>query len=278
MGYWQWKVRPRSFPSRRVFGFIPFAGKSTSALRVLERIAIRHESVTKEVDIIESRLREGRSMIMRDNVELRLLYEQVETQKLPIQKNVYLGELMMERLAGAIQPNDDAAKAERLRTALHDVSMRVQDLRIMEEVHIQFFVTIEMTRQNNARLGQAVDRTLDLGANVVMMALAIQAALARQKRVLEATQRTREFLGNLILANAAAIKRHTVEIGDVYNSPVIAVEKIAQAHNDLVEAMDAVERLKQEGIDTARENITKLSELSAGLSDRVSELPEPARK
>ena len=110
------------------------------------------------------------------------------------------------------------------------------------------------------------------------LVLAIQAALARQKRVLEATQRTREFLGNLILANAAAIKRHTVEIGDVYNSPVIAVQKIAQAHNDLVEAMDAVERLKQVGIDDARENITKLGELSAGLSDRVSELPEPARK
>ena len=156
--------------------------------------------------------------------------------------------------------------------------MRVQDLRIMEEVHIQFFVTIEMTRQNNARLGQAVDRTLDLGANVVMLALAIQAALARQQRVLEATQRTREFLGNLILANAAAIQRHTVEIGDVYNSPVIAVEKIAQAHTDLIEAMDAVERLKQEGIDTARENITKLSELSADLSHRAGGLPEPARK
>ena len=63
-----------------------------------------------------------------------------------------------------------------------------------------------------------------------------------------------------------------------YNSPVIAVQKIAQAHNDLVEAVDAMERLKQEGIDAARENITKLSELSAGLSDRVSGLPEPERK
>ena len=95
---------------RRLFGFIPFAGKSSSALRVLERIAIRHESVTKEVDIIEARLREWRSMIMRDNVELRQLYEQVETQKLPIQKNAYLGELMMERLAVVLQPTEDATK------------------------------------------------------------------------------------------------------------------------------------------------------------------------
>lgn len=63
-----------------------------------------------------------------------------------------------------------------------------------------------------------------------MVGLAIQSALSRQRRVLEATRRTREFLGNLIVANAASIRHDTQEIGDVYNNPVIALEKIAQAH------------------------------------------------
>jgi uncharacterized protein YaaN involved in tellurite resistance len=138
----------------------------------------------------------------------------------------------------------------------------------MEAVHTQFFVSIEMTRQNNNRLGQSVERTLALGSNVVMVGLAIQSALIRQKRVLEATQRTREFLGNLIVANAASIRQHTQEIGDVYNNPVIAIDKITQAHNDLMEAMDMADRLKQEGIDGARENIAKLSKLSADLQER----------
>ena len=83
----------------------------------------------------------------------------------------------------------------------------------------------------------------------------------RQKKVMEATQRTREFLGVLIAANAVAIRQHTEEIGELYNNPVIAMDKITQAHNDLMEAMDTADRLKQEGIDTARENIAKLSQL-----------------
>ena len=144
----------------------------------------------------------------------------------------------------------------------------------MEEVHVQFFVSIEMTRQNNSRLGQAVERTLSLATNVVTVGLAIQAALARQKRVLEATKRTREFLGNMIVANAVAIKQHTAEIGDVYNNPVIAIDKLTQAHNELIEAMDLADRLKQEGIDAARENIAKLSQLSGDLQQRVSGLRE----
>ena len=257
---------------RKVLSWVPFIGRFTPALKVLEKIAIRYEPVSKQVTMIETKLREGRQMLARDNVELRKLYEQVEEQQLPIQKNAYMGELVMGQLDELLGRTDEALKAERVRNALHDVSMRVQDLRTMEEVHIQFFVSIEMTRQNNNRLGQSVERTLTLGSTVVMVGLAIQSALTRQRRVMEATQRTREFLGNLIVANAASIKQHTQEIGDLYNNPVIAIDKITQAHNDLIEAMNEADRLKQEGIDSARENIAKLSQLSADLQQRSTGL------
>ena len=259
------EMRQATFMSR-LLSKLPFVGNP--ALKALERIAIRYEPVSKQVSIIETQLREGRTMLAKDNVELRMLYGQVEAQQLPIQKNAYMGELVMEQLDELLKRTEDALKGERVRNSLHDVSMRVQDLRTMEAVHTQFFVSIEMTRQNNNRLGQSVERTLALGSNVVMVGLAIQSALIRQKRVLEATQRTREFLGNLIVANAASIRQHTQEIGDVYNNPVIAIDKITQAHNDLMEAMDMADRLKQEGIDGARENIAKLSKLSADLQER----------
>jgi uncharacterized protein YaaN involved in tellurite resistance len=122
-----------------------------------------------------------------------------------------------------------------------------------------------------------VEQTLTLATNVVTVGLAIQSAQIRQKRVLEATRRTREFLGDLVALNAAAIRRHTQEIGDLYNSPVIALEKITQAHNDLVEALDAAGRLRQEGIESSRENIAKLSEMSGALERKVSGLPEDGR-
>ena len=257
---------------RRIFGFIPVLGNP--AVKALEKIAIRYEPVSKQVTMIETKLREGRTMLARDNVELRQLYEQVESQQLPIQKNAYMGELVMQQLDQVLEGAEDALKKERVRNALHDVAMRVQDLRTMEEVYVQFFVSIEMTRQNNNRLGQSVERTIALGSNVVMVGLAIQSALTRQRRVMEATQRTREFLGNLIVANAASIKQHTEEIGDLYNNPVIAIDMITQAHNDLIEAMDTADRLKSEGIVTARENIAKLSQLSADMQERSQGLRE----
>lgn len=265
-----------SHPSlfERLLDILPFRRR---LLRLLEKIAVRYEPISRQVVFIETRLRQGRIMLTRDNVELRKLYEQVESQQPAVRKNAYLGELLMQEFQELMERTVEPRKMEKIQSALHDIAMRVQDLRTMEEVHSQFFVSIEMTRQNNTRLGQAVERTLTLATNVVMVGLAIQVALARQKRVLEATQRTREFLGDMIVSNAETIKRHTQEIGDVYNEPVIAVEKITQAHDALLEAIDMANRLKQEGIASARENISRLSRLAGVLDERFAgmrELPE----
>ena len=259
---------------RKLFGFLPFIEKLPSLLKILERIAIRYETVSRQVLVVETKLREGRSMLRRDNIELRKLFEQVEVQQLPIRKSAYIGIHLMQQLSRLLRTLDDPIEQERITNALHDVSMRVQDLRTMEEVHIQFFVSIEMTRQNNNRLAQSVDRTLSLASNMVMVGLAIQTALARQKKILEATQRTQEFLGSMIISNARAIKRYTEEIGDIYNNPVVAVEKITQAHNDLIQAMEIANQLKQQGIEFARENIAKLSQLTADLQGRSQGLVE----
>jgi uncharacterized protein YaaN involved in tellurite resistance len=186
-----------------------------------------------------------------------------------VRKNAYLADLVAERLDQMLSELSDERERGRVEAALYDVVTRAQDLHVMEEVQAQFFVSLEMTRQNNTRLGQAVERTLTLATNVVMVGLAIQSALVRQRRVLEATRRTREFVGNLLVANAAAMREHTAEIGDVYSSPVIALDKLQRAHGDLVEAIAGVARQRTEGIAAAREHIAQLATLAGDLQNRA---------
>ena len=270
------QIDPHATPKSvwdRIYNLVPFFGRY-NPVRVLQRIALRYEPVSRQITTIETRLRDGHSLLIRDNIELRKLYEQLEVQQPAVQKNSYLGELLMQELEKLMEQTPDPMKRERIRAALHDVAIRVQDLRTMEEVYLQYFVGIEISRQNNNRLGQAIERTLTLATNVVTVGLAIQSALVRQRSVMEATRRTREFLGTLITANAAAIKIHTREIGDLYSNPIIAIDKITQAHTDLIEALDTADRLRQQGIETAKENITKLTELSIVLMQRVNNLLE----
>ena len=60
------------------------------------------------------------------------------------------------------------------------------------------------------------------------------------------------------------------KIGDVYKNPVVAIEKLQQAHQDLAEALDIADRLKTKGIETARQNIGKLSELTVEIEQKTS--------
>ena len=93
--------------AKKLFRMIPLIGKFNPAFKVLERIAIRYEPVSKQVSVIESRLREGRQMLTRANVEMRKLYEQIEVQQIPILKNAYLGELLMQQLGEVLEKIDD---------------------------------------------------------------------------------------------------------------------------------------------------------------------------
>ena len=200
--------------------------RDNAMVRALKKVALRYEPVSKQITVIEAKLREGRTLLARDNVELRRLYEDVEAQQQAIQRQMFLGELLLHDLSPLLDETDEPLERDRIQAAVHDVATRLQDLHTMQEVHVQYFVSIELTRQNNNRLGQAVDRTLALATNVVTIGLAIQAALVRQARVREATERTREFLGEMIVQNAGAIRRQTEEIGDLYNEPVIAMDKL----------------------------------------------------
>jgi len=245
-------------------------------VNTLKKIAIRYEPVSKQVTVIETRLREGRLLLTRDNIEMRKLVEQVESQQTPLRKNAYLGELLLQELDKALAKTEDPQKRGRIQNALNDVITRVQDLRFTEEVHVQLMASLEMTRQNNTRLGQALERTLTLATNMVMVGLAIQAALVRQSQVLQATQQTREFMGKVLVDNAAAINRHTAEIGNIYNSPVIALDKLTQAHNELIDAINLADQLKAEGIASARENIDRVAKLAGDLERRMDGLRDPS--
>ena len=158
---------------------------------------------------------------------------------------------------------------------MFDLAMRIQDLHTMREVHEQFFVSIELTRVNNSRLSQAIDRTLTLTTSTLTVGLALQSALSNQRRVLDANRRTREFLGDLVVANAASIKQQAKEIGDAAKEPVIALEKLEQAHRDLEEAIEIAASLEVEGTAQAKANIQRLEQMTDQLSRRSTALPEP---
>lgn len=256
------KIEKKGFFSK-LLGKVPGVGER------LKEIAVRYESVQTQIDVIVNNIREGRDTLIRDNISLEQLYDDVKSQQLAVQKNAYLGELIIAELEKRVAGATDPVLKQKLEMALHAIAMRVQDLRTMEQVNMQFFVSIDLTTNNNHLLAQAVDRTLTVTTNVITVGLAIAAALANQKRTMEATKATQEYAGNILASNAAAIRQQTSDIAQMYNNPVLALEKVQKSYDDLMAAMDEVEKVKRQGIETAKEGMARLSDMSGKLAQKA---------
>jgi uncharacterized protein YaaN involved in tellurite resistance len=253
-------------------GIAKWVGKVPGVGTVLKRIAVKYESVQTQIDHIMNGLRHGKDKLLQDNAELEQLYEQVGHAQLGVQESAYIGELLWQKIEDKLPEATEPAERQKLQAMMHRVAMRVQDLRTMEQVNLQFFASIDMTIQNNDTLCEQVDRTVMVTQSLLTVGLAIQAALASQKQIATAVKSVQESTAAMLEANAAAIGRQTAEIGEMQNNPVIALESVKKAHNSLIEAMDKMEEIRAVGTEKARAGIAELNKMSAALEPKVEAL------
>ena len=253
-------------------GISKLLGRTPGVGKILKRIAVKYESVQTQIDHIMNGLRHGKDRLLQDNAELEQLYEQVQDAQLGVQKAAYLGEILWgkidEKLATATEPAD----RQKLQAMAHRVAMRVQDLRTMEQVNLQFFASIDMTIQNNDTLTEQVDRTVMVTQSLLTVGLAIQAALANQKQIAGAVKQVQESTAAMLEANAASIGAQTREIGEMQNNPVIALDRVKNAYTSLMGAMDEMEQIRSAGTERARAGIAELTKMSAALEPKVEAL------
>ena len=253
-------------------GIAKWVGKAPGVGKILKRIAVKYESVQTQIDHIMNGLRHGKDKLLQDNAELEQLYEQVGQAQRGVQESAYIGELLWQKIEDKLPEATEPAERQKLQAMMHRVAMRVQDLRTMEQVNLQFFASIDMTIQNNDTLCEQVDRTVMVTQSLLTVGLAIQAALASQKQIATAVKSVQESTAAMLEANAAAIGRQTAEIGEMQNNPVIALESVKKAHNSLIEAMDKMEEIRAVGTEKARAGIAELNKMSAALEPKVEAL------
>jgi uncharacterized protein YaaN involved in tellurite resistance len=253
-------------------GIAKWIGKAPGVGKILKRIAVKYESVQTQIDHIMNGLRHGKDKLLQDNAELEQLYEQVGQAQRGVQESAYIGELLWQKIEDKLPEATDPAERQKLQAMMHRVAMRVQDLRTMEQVNLQFFASIDMTIQNNDTLCEQVDRTVMVTQSLLTVGLAIQAALASQKQIATAVKSVQESTAAMLEANAVAIGRQTTEIGEMQNNPVIALESVKKAHNSLIEAMDKMEEIRAVGTEKARAGIAELNKMSAALEPKVEAL------
>lgn len=256
-----------------ILGSIPGLGKwlrEGGAKKAASEIKARYEPAQKVVDDIMENLRRGKDDLLRDNSELDELFTQIQSEHLNVKKNAYLGELLLVELE---RYGDSAPEQEQswVTDLTHKVAMRTQDLRTQEQVNEQFFANIRMTSDTNTELSLNVDRTIAVTRPLIMVAVAIQQALIRQKEVADATLKTQEYAGELLVNVAKQTGQQAKEVAEMQNRSVVALDKVKEAYDTVMKALDETDRTKREGIENAKRGLGQLNDMSEKLSARFKQ-------
>ncbi|PWK42182.1 toxic anion resistance protein [Pleionea mediterranea] len=256
------ELNPHSLHNAWWFSWMPKGIKRKAISRFIQR----YQPMQTHVNEIFNGLRAGKDELLETSIELEHQYDEITEAKREIEAEIYIGELFIEQVEQQeATAGDDPQEQQKLATVKNQAMRRIRDLRTMEQAAVQFFISIDQTIATNSLLSEQIDSALTVGPMVMQNALRIQAALAKQKAVEKAVKGFQDGLGDMMAQNAAAVNQAAQNVGDLYNNPVIGLEKLEEGFDQLMSAVNTAN-------ETMANSTTKAREVSDRLSQMTKEL------
>ncbi|MFT7410202.1 MAG: hypothetical protein ACI9EX_000793 [Oleispira sp.] len=258
------QLNPHSLHNSWWFSWMP----NTVKRKAVSRFVRQYQPMQSHVDAIFDGLRNGKDDLLESNLALEQQYNEIAAAKKEIESEIYIGELFIQQVDAqdAGTPAEDIQEKQKFATVKNQAMRRIRDLRTMEQASVQFFISIDQTIATNSLLDESIDSALTVGPMVMNNALRIQAALAQQATIKDAVQQFQSGLGDMMAQNAGTIEKAAQEVGDLYNNPVIALEKMEEGFDRLMNAVKIANDTMSTSTAKARETSDRLADMTAQLS------------
>jgi uncharacterized protein YaaN involved in tellurite resistance len=258
------QLNPHSLHNAWWFSWMP----NTIKRKAVSRFVRQYQPMQSHVDAIFNGLRNGKDDLLESNLALEQQYNEIAAAKKEIESEIYIGELFIQQVDAqdAETPAEDIQEKQKFATVKNQAMRRIRDLRTMEQAYVQFFISIDQTIATNSLLDESIDSALTVGPMVMNNALRIQAALAQQETIKDAVQQFQTGLGDMMAQNAGSIEKAAQEVGDLYNNPVIALQKMEEGFDKLMNAVKIANDTMSTSTAKARETSDRLADMTAQLS------------
>ena len=227
----------------------------------LKKMVQGYESAEKKVEAIENGIAQGARNLISDTNELLTLHDSLDSQNQEIAPRVYvLGGVSR----GLLAKKDEEGRTPDVRFE-HSLDVAVQDMKLMFLVNSQFKESIMMTVTNNQDLVKGSERLASMATNMVRSGLMLQAALMRQKQVIQRNNTVKEFLVTLMDSNSKTIKENTIAAAQATSGPLLDVERVKESYRVLRDTALQVEDLRQRTMQESKRVADTIDQVTADL-------------
>jgi len=263
--------------SKGLFGFFK---KQTSKLEILKT---KYDKVEVNVEKIAGALEDHQLQLFKDIALLDQMYQKnlvnfkeltmyilAGKQKLQKVRDTELAELV--RKAEASGKAEDAQAANDLAALCDRFEKKLHDLELTRMVSVQMGPQIRLVQNNDTLMAEKIQTTLTSTLPLWKSQMVLALGLEHSNQAMKAQREVTNMTNELLRKNAETLKMGTVNVARESERGVVDIETLLQTNNTLIETLDEVIQIQNEGRQKRREAEAQLGRIEGELKQKLLEI------
>ena len=254
-----------------------------SAKKQLEKLINKYSKVETNIDRIEKQLENHKLQMLKDIAVFDTMYDKNLEYFKQLSLYIIAGEKKLKELREVTLPEMQAKAKETgdqtdvqavndMENMINRFEKKIYDLKTTRIISIQMAPQIRLIQNNDSELVEKIQssliNTIPLWKNQIVIALGIthaKSALGAQKAVTDLTN-------EMLQKNSETLKQGTIEIAEESERAIIDVETLQKTNQDIIETLDKVIEIHQNGRVKRQEAEKQLEQIEGELKEKLLEI------
>ncbi|WP_062542007.1 toxic anion resistance protein [Rufibacter tibetensis] len=260
------------------FSRLPFVGKIKNKT---QQLASQYNSVSENVDDVVVKLEKTRQSVLKDTTGLEVMFKQVVEYIHEVRSLIAAGKMKIDEIENQLIPQlqsevessgQDELVVQRLAdmVAFKDrLEKKVHDFTLSHTIATQSMPQIRMIQTTNDVLAQKIQNSIVTVIPVWRQQVAIALGLEKQRKALEIQKKVTDTTNEMLLKNSQLLKTNVVTAAQENERGIVDVDTLKKVNKDMVETLDAVIKISEEGSRKRAEAVKELALVQEELNSKI---------
>ena len=255
----------------------------SSAKKELRTLIAKYSKIETNIDSIEKGLDKSKIGLLKDVSMFDEMYQKNLEYFKEISLYIIAGERKLDELRNVVLPElkkkaeetkeqIDVQKVQDMEAQINRFEKKLYDLKTTRIISIQMAPQIRLLQNNEAELVEKIQssltNTIPLWKNQIVLAIGITNA----KKALKNEQAVTKLTNDMLKKNSETLKQGSIEIAKESERAIVDVETLKKTNRDLIETLDGVIKIHEEGRAKRAEAEEELKNIEQELKDKILEI------
>ncbi|WP_448702410.1 toxic anion resistance protein [Mucilaginibacter sp. AW1-3] len=243
-----------------------------------KKLFAKYDTVVDNIDKITNKIKAGRLNSIKDNSSLQTMFDSNVDYIHQMEDLIIAGQLKYNELSVKLaemegRPADynDYEIAD-MREFVTRLDKRLADLKVVRFIMMQSLAQIRVVQNNNTSIADKAQSIISTTIPVWKNQLTIAVALQRQKANVEMQKKISDTTNTILQKNADMLKQNSIDVAREGEKTVVSIETLKRTTASLIETLNEVKRIHEEGAQNRKNLNSELQNLEAELKKNVTQV------